>query len=95
MKPTYTFLYNRKNTLNKKGEALVQIQVYANKERKFLSTAIYLKPNEWDVRRNEVPKNHPESDLLNQELQTHLENLKPMSARKLRLEGHLYCPAFR
>ncbi len=76
MKATYTFVYNRKNKLNKQGQALVQIQVYYNKERKYLSTGIYLKPNEWDARRNEVSKHNPECDVLNQELQEHVENLK-------------------
>jgi hypothetical protein len=76
MKATYTFVYNRKNKLNKQGEALVQIQVYYNKERKYLSTGIYLKPNEWDNRRNEVNRHHPECDVLNEELQAHVENLK-------------------
>ena len=76
MKATYTFVYNRKNKLNKQGEALVQIQVYYQQERKYLSTGIYLKPNEWDARRNEVSKNNPECDALNKELQEHIENLK-------------------
>jgi hypothetical protein len=62
MKATYTFVYNRKNKVNKQGEALVQMQVYYNKERKYLSTGIYLKPNEWDAKRNEVNKNHPECE---------------------------------
>ena len=76
MKATYTFVFNRKNKLNKQGEALVQIQVYYQQERKYLSTGIYLKPNEWDARRNEVSKNKPECDALNKELQEHIENLK-------------------
>ena len=76
MKALYTFVYNRKNKLNKSGEALVQIKVYVNRENKYLSTNFYLKPKEWDEKRSEVSKHHPKADELNQELQEHIEKLK-------------------
>ena len=38
MKAIYSLIHNRKNKLNKNGEALVQIYVYSNKDRKILST---------------------------------------------------------
>ena len=76
MKATYALVHNRKNKLNKNGEALVQIQVYYNKKRKWLSSGIYLKPREWDAKRYEINANHPACDELNQELQEYLENLK-------------------
>ena len=76
MKALYTFVYNRKNKLNKSGEALVQIKVYVNRENKYLSTNIYLKPKEWDEKRSEVSQHHPKADELNKELQEHIEKLK-------------------
>jgi len=54
MKAQYRFIYNRKNQLNKEGKALVQIEVYLNAKRKFLSTGVYLAPNEWNENRSEV-----------------------------------------
>jgi hypothetical protein len=76
MKATYTLVHNRKSKLNKQGKALVQIQIYFNQERKWLSTNIYLSPKEWDAKRNEVSQHHPEADELNRELQAHIEKLK-------------------
>ena len=49
MKARYKFYYNRKNKLNKRGEALVQLEVYLKGKRKYLSTNIYLKPDQWDA----------------------------------------------
>uniref|UniRef100_UPI000478038F Arm DNA-binding domain-containing protein n=1 Tax=Nafulsella turpanensis TaxID=1265690 RepID=UPI000478038F len=76
MKALYTFVYNRKNKLNKDGEALVQIQVYYQQKRKWISTGIYLKPKEWDERRSEVSYHHPRADELNEELQEYLGQLR-------------------
>lgn len=76
MKALYTLVYNRKNKLNKDGEALVQIRVYYKRENKYLSTGIYLLPKQWDPKRNEVSQHHPEADELNRELQAHIEKLK-------------------
>jgi hypothetical protein len=76
MKALYTLVYNRKNKLNKYGEALVQIRIYHHRKNKYLSTGIYLSPKEWDAKRGEVSHHHPEADELNRELQEHIEKLK-------------------
>jgi hypothetical protein len=76
MKATYTLVYNRKNQLNKQGKALVQIQVYYNKKRKWLGTNVYLTPKEWDAKRMKVATSHPQCDELNKELQAHIERLQ-------------------
>lgn len=46
----FRFVYNRKNKLNKNGQALVQLLAYVPKSRrrKYISTEIYLSPAQWD-----------------------------------------------
>ena len=52
---------------NKKGMALVQVEAYLNRRKMYFSTRVYLKPDQWDVKRRMV-KNHPNSDALNRML---------------------------
>lgn len=63
------FIYNRKSKLNDQGEALVQLRIYTNglEKYRFLSTDIYIKPNQWS-KKNESIKNHPLAIDLNLEL---------------------------
>ena len=43
-KISYNLVFNRKKRLNKKGMALVQVEVYLNRRKIYFSTKIYLKP---------------------------------------------------
>ena len=47
----YNLVFNRKKSLNKKGMALVQIEAYLNRKKKYFSTKVYLKPEQWDAKR--------------------------------------------
>ena len=47
-KIVYNLVYNRKGSLNRKGTALVQIEAYQGKKKKYFSTKVYLKPEQWD-----------------------------------------------
>ncbi len=47
----FRFIYNRKGQLNKDGKALVQLEIYQDRKRKFFSTGIYLTPKQWDASR--------------------------------------------
>ncbi len=60
----YNLVFNRKKRLNRKGMALVQIEAYQCRKRKYFSTHIYLRPEQWDARRQQV-KNHPQQQALN------------------------------
>ena len=40
----YNLVYNRKKCLNKKGMALVQVEAYLGRKKKYFSTKVYLKP---------------------------------------------------
>lgn len=60
----YNLVYNRKKCLNKKGMALVQVEAYLGRKKKYFSTKVYLKPEQWDNKKLFV-KNHPNADALN------------------------------
>lgn len=59
----YSLVYNRKKSLNKKGMALVQVEAYLNRKKKYFSTKVYLRPDQWDAKKLLV-KNHPNADAL-------------------------------
>lgn len=60
----YNLAYNRKKCLNKKGMALVQVEAYLGRKKKYFSTKVYLKPEQWDNKKL-IVKNHPNADALN------------------------------
>lgn len=60
----YNLVYNRKKSLNKRGMALVQVEAYQDRKKKYFSTKVYLKPEQWDHKRL-IVKNHPNADALN------------------------------
>lgn len=63
-KIVYNLVYNRKRSLNKRGTALVQIEAYQGKRKKYFSTKVYLRPEQWDNKKL-IVKNHPNSETLN------------------------------
>jgi hypothetical protein len=60
----YNLVFNRKQKLNERGMALVQVEAYLNKKRKYFSTKIYLTPVQWDNKKQMI-KNHPNAEALN------------------------------
>lgn len=60
----YSIVYNRKKCLNKKGMALVQVEAYLDRKKKYFSTKVYLKPEQWDAKKL-IVKNHSNADALN------------------------------
>ena len=66
-KISYNLVFNRKKRLNKRGMALVQVEAYLNRKKMYFSTKIYLKPEQWDAKRN-IVKNHPNANVLNRML---------------------------
>ena len=57
-KTNYNLVFNRKGILNAEGKALIQVEVYLNKKKRYFSTKVYVKPNQWDNKRRRI-KNHP------------------------------------
>ena len=60
----YRLVYNRKKQLNKQGAALVQIEAYLNGRKIYLTTNVYLRPDEWDRDTAQVVQ-HPHANNLN------------------------------
>lgn len=60
----YRLVFNRKNTLNKEGKALVQVEATLNKRKAYMTTNVYLKPEWWDKDKKQVV-NHPQAEGLN------------------------------
>lgn len=60
----YRLVYNRRNNLNRQGEALVQIEAYLNRRKLYISTNTYLPPHCWDKGTSQVVS-HPQSNDLN------------------------------
>lgn len=71
----YNLVFNRKKQLNAQGMALVQVEAYLNRRKKYFSTKVYLKPKEWDTQKHRV-KRHPNAERLNWMLQEMLIKLE-------------------
>ncbi|MBO4984918.1 MAG: site-specific integrase [Bacteroides sp.] len=71
----YSVVFNRKNKLNKKGTALVQVEAYLRGKKKYFSTKVYLRPDQWDSKRSLV-KNHPNAAGLNRLIQDFLAQIE-------------------
>lgn len=96
-KVIYNLVFNRKKRLNAEGKALIQVEAYLNKQKKYFSTKIYVKPTQWDNKRKAV-KNHPNMDELNRYIKDYiiylerieldiLQSGRPFSLRYLRERG--------
>lgn len=59
-----SFRLQSKKSLNDRGTALVQVEAYLNKKKVYFSTHVYLRPEQWDVKRK-IIKEHPNQDALN------------------------------
>lgn len=60
----YRAIYNRKSKLNKQGKALVQIEAYLSGKKCYISTHIYLSPDQWNKSKS-IICNHPHAEELN------------------------------
>lgn len=74
-KVIYNLVFNRKKQLNAEGKALIQVEAYLNKQKKYFSTKVYVKPCQWDSKRR-MMKNHPNADALNQYLTDFVSDLE-------------------
>ena len=72
----FNLVYNRKNKLNRRGEALIQICAYHKGRRKYFSSGIYIKPKQWDSRRSKINSNHEDYEFLNDELDNEIKKIR-------------------
>lgn len=54
---------------------MIQVEAYLNRQKKYFSTKVYIKPNQWDNKRRTV-KNHPNAEALNQHLHAFISELE-------------------
>lgn len=71
----YNLVFNRRKRLNRKGMALVQVEAYLNRQKKYFSTKVYLRPDQWDQKK-QIVKNHPNAEGLNRMLYEHLIDIE-------------------
>lgn len=71
----YNLVFNRRKHLNKKGLALVQVEAYQNRKKKYFSTKVYLRPEQWDAKRRKI-RNHPNSDALNRLIYSYVADIE-------------------
>lgn len=90
-KIVYKLVYNRKKVLNRRGMALVQLEAYQSGRKNYFSTGIYLKPEQWNVRRK-VVKNHPNAIALNRRLYGFVADMECLEL-KLWQQGRHVTPA--
>ena len=74
----YRLVYNRKKVLNAQGCALVQVEAKLNQRNIYLTTNIYIQPDNWDKSNSQVI-NHPQATELNAmlfEFVIHLQSIE-------------------
>lgn len=74
-KISYRLVYNRKNSLNDKGTALIQVEAYYKKKKAYFSTHIYVTPEQWD-KKQQLIRLHPQSEILNRMLEEFVLSLQ-------------------
>lgn len=71
----FRLVYNRKKKLNKSGKALIQVEAYRNRKKVYISTGIYVNPQQWDNYHSRIIQ-HPHSEELNRMLEEFILQLQ-------------------
>lgn len=82
-KTKFNTVYNRKNQLNKKGKALIQIECYLNGKHKYFSTNIYIEPKDWSVKNRTIKSEYPNAIKLNKQIAETLRDLENFELDKI------------
>lgn len=85
----YKFIHNRKNNLKKDGTGLVQLEIYADRKRKYLSTEIYVSPANWDNKSGKVSHHHSRADEFNMILHDLIQKLESVLRKTKLLEREI------
>jgi len=75
-KARYKLVYNRKGKINRDSKALVQIEIYLNKKRKYISTGIYIKPDHWNAKNREIDSSNENHIFLNKILKEKIREIE-------------------
>lgn len=71
----FRLVYNRKKKLNKHGKALIQVEVYQNRKKIYISSGIYVNPRQWDNYHSKII-HHPQAEELNRMLEEFMLELQ-------------------
>ena len=71
--PTLRFVFDRKNVATKEKKALVQIEVVFGRKKKYISTGVKVRKNEWDSVM--MVKNRFDAEELNERLRNHYKDV--------------------
>jgi len=94
-KVTYRLKFNRKNKLNSKGQAVIQIEAYLNEKRKYFSTGIKIKPNQWNENKQVVNSKHPKHLELNRTLKKQIYELEKFEDEQRNRQGSFILADFK
>lgn len=75
-KARYKLVYNRKGKLSKDNKALIQIEIYLEGKRKYISTGIYLRPEQWDPKNKEINTSNENHIFLNKILKEKIREIE-------------------
>ena len=70
--------------------ALVQIEAYLNRKKKYFSTKVYLKPEQWDAKRRRV-RNHPNADAINRMIYEYMAEIEKKELGLWQQNGYIGC----
>ena len=90
----FRLVYNRKKKLNKSGNALIQVEAYRNRKKVYISTGIYVNPQEWDSRHSRIIQ-HPHSEELNRMLEEFILQLQWEELKSWKRGVHINLSAFK
>lgn len=90
----FRLVYNRKKKLNKSGDALIQVEAYRNRKKVYISTGIYVNPQQWDNRHSRIIQ-HPHSEELNRMLEEFILQLQWEELKSWKRGVHINLSAFK
>ena len=80
-KVLFNVVFNRKKRLLKNGTALIQIEAYLKGKKKYFSTNIYIKPDQWNAKHKAI-KNHPNQISLNKQISNFANKLESIELKQ-------------
>ena len=90
----FRLVYNRKKKLNKSGKALIQVEAYRKRKKVYISTGIYVNPQQWDSRHSRIIQ-HPHSEELNRMLEEFILQLQWEELKSWKRGVHINLSAFK
>ncbi len=88
-KINFAAVFNRKNKLDKSGEALIHIRANQNGKSIYFSTDISVKPSQWNDTKKEIRNSHPHYITLNKQINDFKDKLNDLSAKIFERQKHV------